>query len=259
VASQIKTGQSIKTGQRYKCTVAYDGSAYHGFQLQLNAFTVQEALEKALSTMHKQPRKIYGSGRTDAGVHAKGQVFHFDSELDIEPERWTRAFNTILKRDIRILETVKVEPNFHARFNVRKKEYRYFIQTSPIEDPFRRLYAYHVHQALNLTAMQEAAQSFLGEHDFTAFSSAKSEKKNRVRTIYRLELIPSDDEIMVICEGNGFLYNMVRIMVGTLIEIGQGKKEVEQVQQALIEKDRNLVGQTVPAHGLTLWQVTYDK
>jgi tRNA pseudouridine38-40 synthase len=245
--------------QRYKCTVAYDGSKYHGFQLQLNAFTIQEALEKALSKMHKKPMKITGSGRTDAGVHAKGQVFHFDSELKIEPHRWTKALNAILNRDIRILETIKVEPDFHARFDVLKKEYRYFIQTCAIEDPFRHLYAYHVPQTLNLTAMQEATQLFLGEHDFTAFSSLKTTVKEKVRIIHHFEMIPSDHEIMVICEGNGFLYNMVRIMVGTLIDIGQGKKDAKQVQQAFIKKDRNLAGKTAPAHGLVLWKVTYEE
>jgi tRNA pseudouridine38-40 synthase len=244
--------------QRYKCTVAYDGSKYHGFQIQENAYTVQEALEKALSKIHKKPMKLTGSGRTDAGVHARGQVFHFDSELKIHPHRWTRALNAILNRDIRILETIEVHPDFHARYDVRKKEYRYFIQTCKIADPFRHLHTYHVPQRLDLTTMQGAAELFLGEHDFTAFSSIKTKVNEKVRIIHRFEIIPSEHEIMVICEGNGFLYNMVRIMVGTLLDIGQGKKDVQQVQQAFIKKDRNLAGKTAPAHGLVLWKVTYD-
>lgn len=243
--------------KRYKCILAYDGSNYAGFQLQENAYTIQEAIERSLQHMHKEPVKIYASGRTDAGVHARGQVFHFDSKLDISNQNWTRAINSGLKPDIRILETVEVHPEYHARFDVLNKEYRYFIQRGRIIDPFRRLYSYHVPQKLDLTKMEKASKYFIGEHDFTAFSSIKSVKENKVRTLYKLDLTSNEEEIMITCIGSGFLHSMVRIIVGTLVLIGQGKIQAEQVEEAIQKRDRTLAGITAPAQGLFLWQVNY--
>lgn len=245
--------------KRYKCVVAYDGTNYAGFQMQENAYTIQEAIERSLHHIHKEPVKIYASGRTDSGVHARGQVFHFDSKLDIPNQKWTRAINSGLKPDIRILDTVEVHSGFHSRFDVQKKEYRYFIQQGRVVDPFRRLYSFHVPLKLDLTLMEEAAKYFIGEHDFTAFSSIKSVKENKVRTLYQLELASNEDEIMVTCTGSGFLHSMVRIIVGTLVQVGQGKISAEQIVEAIRKKDRTLAGTTAPAQGLFLWQVSYKQ
>lgn len=243
--------------KRYKCTIAYDGTNYAGFQLQENAYTIQEAVEGSLQHMHKEPVKIYASGRTDAGVHAKGQIFHFDSHLDITDQNWTRAINSGLKPDIRILETVQVNQDFHARFDVQKKEYRYFIQQGRIGDPFQRLYSYHVPLRLDIGEMEKASKYLVGEHDFTAFSSIKSNKENKVRTLYQLDLALNEDEIMITCTGSGFLHSMVRIIVGTLVQVGQGKIPARQVDEAIQKKERTLAGITAPAQGLFLWDVRY--
>jgi len=247
----------VRTKKKYISTVAYDGTHYAGFQVQPNAPTIQQSIEKALERIHKKPIKIFGSGRTDAGVHAKGQVFHFETELEIAESNWTRAINANLGRDIRILETVEAPLDFHARYSVKKKEYRYFLHRGAVENPFRRLYTYHIPRTLDMELIQQATQLFIGEHDFTAFSSAKSNVQNKVRTIYRLEVVPMGDELIVICEGNGFLYNMVRIIVGTLIEVGLGNISLEHIQEAFITKNRKLVGVSAPPQGLFLWKVTY--
>jgi tRNA pseudouridine38-40 synthase len=245
--------------KKFKCTVAYDGTAYSGFQTQINAISVQDCIEKSLEKIHKRPVKIYGSGRTDAGVHAKGQVFHFESELAISPARWTKALNVHLKRDIRILDTEEVDSHFHARYDVVKKEYRYYVYFNKIEDPFRRLYSYHVPQPINMDMMERAACLFIGEHDFTAFSSLKTTVHDKVRTIYHLDLVLKGNELTVICEGNGFLYNMVRMIVGTLVAVGRGRFSLSEIKEALTSQNRRFVGPTAPPHGLFLWKVTYEK
>lgn len=246
--------------KKYKCTVAYDGTAYAGFQIQINALTIQEEIEKALFKIHKeQIVKITASGRTDSGVHAKGQVFHFESPLLIPEDNWTKALNTLLNEGIRILATEEVESDFHARFDVLKKEYRYFIHAHKEEDPFRRLYTHHFPYKLSIQKIQDAASLFIGKHDFTAFTSSSSAKEDKVRTIYRLDCLQKENEIILSCEGNGFLHNMVRIIVGTLLEAGQGKRSLVQIEEALKSKERRLAGKTAPAHGLFLWKVMYHE
>ncbi|WP_025028078.1 tRNA pseudouridine(38-40) synthase TruA [Caldalkalibacillus mannanilyticus] len=245
--------------RKYKCTVAYDGTNYAGFQHQQNALSIQEAIEKALYKLHQTPVKIFGSGRTDAGVHARGQVFHFESELAIQESNWTRAINALLSPDIRIQHTEKVDLDFHARHDVLKKEYRYFLHLSRTEDPFKRLYQYRVSYDLDFAAMLEAARLFLGEHDFTAFCSKRTTVRSRIRTIYRLDLEKHGDKLVLICEGNGFLFNMVRIITGTLIAVGRKRLSYAQVKQALETLDRSLVGPTAPPHGLFLWKVSYPE
>ncbi|GAA0381180.1 tRNA pseudouridine(38-40) synthase TruA [Bacillus horti] len=247
---------------RFKCTVSYDGTHYHGFQIQTNALSVQEKLEQALKRMHNEPVAVVGSGRTDAGVHARGQVFHFDSPLEIRMDKWTLALNSYLPKDIRIQSTEPIHADFHARHDVTRKQYRYHIYRSRLENPNRRLYWAHVPYGLDMDAIRAAAKVLEGEHDFTAFSSAKSDANHRVRTIKRLDIeerkVEDGEEIVLICEGNGFLYNMVRIIAGTLIDVGRGRSSIEQVQQALKLKERRLAGKTAPAHGLNLWWVAYD-
>lgn len=252
--------------QRFACIVAYDGSAYQGFQTQPNGKTVQDRIEHVLHRMHRREVRITASGRTDAGVHARGQVFHFDSELDIAERNWIRALNAQLPADIRIIQTRMVEQTFHARYHVQRKEYRYLISCAPVDNPFARNYQCQLTVPLDVTRIKKACAYLLGEHDFSAFSSAKTEVEDRRRTIFELDLTeekdrlwPSERTYVLRCVGNGFLYNMVRIIAGTLIDVGMGKYPPEQVKRALETKDRNLAGRTAPPQGLYLWKVTYEK
>lgn len=250
--------KAVEILQKWKCTVSYDGTAYAGFQLQQQQKTIQGTIEKALADFHGQEVKIFASGRTDAGVHAKGQVFHFESSLELQSYNWIRVLNTRLPGDIRLVAMEQASQQFHARYDVQEKEYRYFIHYAAHENPLRRLYTYHVREPLDLELMKEAASFFIGEHDFTAFSSAKSTKENRVRTIRRLEIEEDGEELVVICAGNGFLQHMVRIIVGTLIAIGQGKIPLGQIEEAFLQKERSLAGKTAAAKGLCLWKVSYS-
>jgi tRNA pseudouridine38-40 synthase len=244
---------------RLKCTIAYDGSNFSGYQIQPNKRTVQGELEKALAQMHKGKRvQVYASGRTDASVHAVGQVIHFDSTLSISPDRWKKALNSLLPEDVYVKEIEPVDQSFHARYSATSKEYRYVILTTEEKDVFRRNYAYHFPYALNHEAMKEAAKYLMGTHDFTSFCSAKTEIEDKVRTIYDIDLFMKGNELIFRFVGNGFLYNMVRIMVGTLLEVGQEKLTPIQVKDILLKKDRSYAGKTVPGHGLYLWKVNYD-
>jgi tRNA pseudouridine38-40 synthase len=244
--------------QRLKCTIAYDGTLFAGYQIQPNKRTIQEEFEKALKKLHKENEvKVYASGRTDARVHAKGQVLHFDTSLDIPLDRWSIAINSILPLDISVLEVEKVPANFHARFDAQRKEYRYFIYPSPTRDPFKRNYATFFPNKLNLDAIREALPLFLGTHDFSSFCAAKTEVQDKIRTIYEIELLEEDDMLVLRYVGSGFLYNMVRIMTGTLLEIGIGNRKAESITHALMKKDRSLSGKTAPAEGLYLWKVLY--
>ncbi|MDX8363044.1 MULTISPECIES: tRNA pseudouridine(38-40) synthase TruA [Bacillaceae] len=247
--------------QRLKCTIAYDGSQFNGFQTQTlpNQRTVQGYLEKALMKIHKGHHvAIYASGRTDSGVHAYGQVIHFDSPLDIPANRWPAALNSIVPGDIVIKEVVQVDPTFHARYDVTSKEYRYKILRSKQYDVFTRKYVYHYPYPLDLSAMKMAKEYLIGTHDFTSFCSAKTAKEDKVRTIYYIDLYEENDELILHFNGSGFLYNMVRILVGTLLKVGQGKIKPQDIKTILEQKNRMLAGQTAPSHGLYLWQVNYD-
>jgi tRNA pseudouridine38-40 synthase len=252
--------------QRYACTVAYDGSAYYGFQTQPQGQTIQDQIERVLKRMHRRDVRITASGRTDAGVHALGQVFHFDSELNVEEQNWTRALNAQLPPDIRITATQAVAPTFHARYQVQRKEYRYLITCAPTENPFTRHYRCQLTRPLDLSIMREACAYLIGEHDFSAFSSAKTEVEDKRRTLYHVDVTeqdatgswPAEQTYVLRCVGNGFLYNMVRIIAGTLIDVGAGRMPPEQVKRALATKERNLAGKTAPPQGLYLWKVTYD-
>ena len=243
---------------RYKCTIAYDGTHFSGYQIQPDKRTVQLELEKVLTTMHKgKPVKVAASGRTDAGVHAKGQVIHFDSPLDLPEERWKKALGAMLPADIAILDIKKEGPEFHARFNAIRKEYRYIISLAEVKDPFMRNYAYHYPYKLNLTLMEKASEYLRGTHDFTSFCSAKTEVEDKVRTVESIDFFKDDQRLVIRFVGDGFLYNMVRIMVGTLLDIGIGKRTPEDIKDILAAHDRTKAGRTAPGHGLYLWKVDY--
>jgi tRNA pseudouridine38-40 synthase len=244
---------------RYKCIISYDGSGFSGYQVQPNKRTVQSVLEAVLTKMHKgETVRVSGSGRTDAGVHAKGQVIHFDSPLIIPEDKWEKALNSLLPEDISILSVVSVDESFHARFHALGKEYRYVLHLSSKRNPFQRKFAYQYPYRLNIQAMDHASKFFLGTHDFTSFCAVKTEVEDKVRTIETIDFTHEDDVLTIRFVGNGFLYNMVRILVGTLLEVGSGERSPEDIPIILAHKDRRLSGKTAPAHGLYLWQVFYE-
>lgn len=244
--------------QRVKCTIAYDGTYFHGYQVQPRERTVQGVIEDILSTIHKGEKiRISGSGRTDAGVHANGQVFHFDTSLSIPEEKWPVVLNTRLPDEVTVKEAMFVSTDFHSRFSVEQKEYRYRIDTGISRSPFNRHFALHFPHTLSITDMERAALHLIGEHDFTSFCSAKTEVEDKIRTIHRIDIEEHEEEIIFSFVGNGFLYNMVRILVGTLLEVGSGNIPVEEIPGILEAKDRNRAGKTAPPHGLYLWKVDY--
>lgn len=246
--------------ERIKCTIGYDGTGYSGFQIQENSNkTIQEKLQRALKKLHKGKEiTIVASGRTDAGVHAKGQVFHFDTDIIIPEENWIKAFHTKLPDSIQVHRIEKVDRSFHARYDVKQKEYRYRILNSKEPDVFKRHYTFHVWNKLDVEKMQKACKYIMGTHDFTSFCSMKTGVKGeKVRTIYKADCSEQGDEIIFTFRGDGFLYNMVRILVGTLVEVGKGVRSPEEIQEIIGAKSREKAGKTAPAHGLFLWEVQY--
>ncbi len=238
--------------RRIMLTVAYDGTNYHGWQIQKNGITIEEVLNKALSDLLREPIEVIGASRTDSGVHAMGNLAVFDTTSKIPAEKFTYALNQRLPEDIRIQESKRVADDFHPRHCESKKTYEYRILNRKIPLPQKRLYAHFTYYDLDVEKMQEAADCLVGEHDFAAFCSAGAQVENTVRTIYSVEVEKQGEEIVIRVCGNGFLYNMVRIIAGTLMEIGQDRLTKEQLVQALKSGDRALAGPTAPACGLTL-------
>lgn len=242
---------------RVKLIVAYDGTNYHGWQIQKNALSVEEVLTEALCGLLGERITLVGASRTDTGVHALGNVAVFDTSTRIPPEKIALAVNTRLPEDIRVMHSEEVAETFHPRHCVSRKTYEYSITNAKIQLPTKRLYSYFVYIPLNVERMKEAAKLFLGEHDFAGFCSAGSQVKTTVRTIYDINVGQDGEDIKIQVTGNGFLYNMVRILSGTLIEVGMGRLELDTVRRAIEEADRNLAGPTAPANGLTLVQIEY--
>ncbi|MFD2925203.1 tRNA pseudouridine(38-40) synthase TruA [Halobacillus naozhouensis] len=245
--------------QRLKCRVEYDGTAYAGYQVQPNGVTIQAKIENALTQMHKGERvKVIASGRTDAGVHAVGQVIHFDTNLHIPASNWKRALSSMLPSDIRVANAEQVSEDFHARYDAKGKEYRYYVWNSPEANLFRRLYTYHIRKPLDIESMREACRWVEGEHDFTSFCSPRTDLKgSKVRTIRKAAIEQQGTELVFIFKGNGFLYNMVRILVGTILEVGLGDRTPDELKTMLAAGDRKSAGKTAPPHGLFLWNVDY--
>lgn len=245
---------------RYMCVVSYDGTRYAGYQKQLNAaVTIQATIEKALAKIHKGEKvETTASGRTDAGVHAKGQTFHFNSSLALPEQNWARALNAVLPDDIVVVKVSEVAEDFHARYHVTAKTYHYVVLNQKELDPFQRNYCFHVKEKLDLEQMQTACQLLMGKHDFTAFCTAKTGVKgSKVRELYHVSCQEQYGKIVFTFTGKGFMYNMVRILVGTLLEIGRGKRSAEDIPTIIASKERSQAGQTAPAHGLYLTEVRY--
>jgi tRNA pseudouridine38-40 synthase len=240
-----------------KLTIEYDGTNYHGWQSQINAVTVQDTLTNALKKLTGEDCELTGSSRTDMGVHALGHVANFFTSSAIPADRFSYALNSVLPEDIVIIKAEEVSPEFHSRFQAKGKKYRYLIYNSKYRSALHRNRAWHIRGALDLDAMQTAAEAFLGEHDFFAFMASGSSVKTTVRTIYDISLVKKDELLEFEIQGNGFLYNMVRIIAGTLVYVGMGKIKAEEVSGIIQSKNRKLAGKTAPAHGLYLVEVYY--
>ncbi len=243
---------------RVKLTIEYDGTNYCGWQRQPNGVTIQEALEKELFKLTGEAITLHGAGRTDSGVHALGQVAHFDTHSRIPPEKFCYALNTGLPRDIRVQESSLVPDDFHARFSARAKHYRYSIRLAPHAGALRRNIELHVHDALDVAAMQEAAKLVIGARDFASFAAAGSAVEDTVREVYRSEVSCLDGQMIYDIIGSGFLYNMVRIITGTLLHIGRNALEPGHMSRVIAAKSRAAAADTAPAKGLALVKVFYD-
>lgn len=244
--------------KRIKLTVAYDGTDYCGWQVQKNGLTVEEVLNKALSRLTGENITVTGASRTDAGVHAQGNVAVFDTDTQIPPERLIYALNTVLPEDVVAVKSEEVPAGWHPRRCVSVKTYEYRILNRELPDPVRRRDTYFVYFPLDLERMKAAAEYLKGTHDFKGFCSAQTSVKDTVRTIYDLDLWREGDIITIRVRGNGFLYNMVRIIAGTLAGVGRGYFEPEEVKDMLESKDRTKSGVTAPPQGLTLIGIEYE-
>lgn len=243
----------------FKITLAYDGTRYSGFQLQENANTIQAEVEKALAVIYGEPIRISGAGRTDSGVHAKGQVFSFQADERVPARSLPSALKGLLPRDIVAWQGEAVEEGFHARFSPSRKTYCYTVDNAPFPDVFLRRFAYHFPSPLNLEAMREAALHLVGKHDFSAFRAASSDTRSSLRELEVLRINAEDSLIKFVFEADGFLYKMVRIMVGTLIKVGEGRMAAGNIEKILASHSRGQAGPTAPPHGLCLEKVVYEE
>lgn len=248
---------------RVLLVVAYDGTSYHGWQVQNNEpKTIEGELNRALSDLTGEEIHVIGASRTDAGVHALGNIAVFDTQSTIPPESFCKALNGKLPWDIRIVDSYQVDDEFHPRHMDTKKTYTYHIYHGPICMPMERLYNFHVYGQVDVLAMQEAAKAFIGEHDFAAFCAAGSQAETTIRTIYDLQVSNrpvgnGDEYIDITVTGSGFLYNMVRIIAGTLLEVGRGRIKAADVSDIIKSGDRAKSGPTLPAMGLVLVQYEF--
>lgn len=243
--------------KRVKLTVAYDGTNYHGWQVQPNGNTIEAELNRHLSELLGEEIRVTGASRTDAGVHALGNVAVFDTSARMPAEKISYAMNTRLPEDIRIQESCEVAPDFHPRFCRTVKTYEYRILNRKFPDPTKRLYSYFYYYPLDVEKMKTAAAYLVGEHDFQSFCTMKPDLENTVRRIYSLDIEKEGDMILIRVTGNGFLYNMVRIIAGTLIRVGGGFIPPESMQAILEGKNRKLAGETARPEGLTLVEIQY--
>ncbi|CAN5584319.1 tRNA pseudouridine(38-40) synthase TruA [soil metagenome] len=248
----------------FKLTIQYDGTDFHGWQTQGELRTVQGELTRALTLIDGREVVVHGSGRTDAGVHAQGQVASVRVERQITPEKLGAAINGNVAKDLRIIKARIAGDDFHARYSALEKTYLYRVVNNPVVSPFWVRYAHHEARELDLESMNASAALFLGTHDWTAFSAAQTDSESRTRTVTHLEVSKRSDErsgepmVEVTTSADGFLRYMVRSIVGTLLAVGRGELDETQIKRAIAQGDRSLSGATAPACGLTLWSVRYE-
>ena len=240
-----------------KLIIEYDGKGFNGWQKQPNKLNIQGEIERAIEEITGESIDLIASGRTDAGVHSLGQTANFKTESKIPIEKIPIAINSKLKQSIIIKSAEEVDERFHSRYNVKSKKYRYTINNSKYGSAIYRNVEYHFPIKLNIENMQKAAKYFEGEHDFKAFKASGTSSKSSVRKIYKAEVIKNEDRIYIELTGNGFLYNMVRIIYGTLLDVGSGKIAPEEIKNIIETKDRKLAGKTLPPQGLCLVEVNY--
>jgi tRNA pseudouridine38-40 synthase len=248
---------------KFKLIIAFDGAAYEGWQVQKNGTGVQEKIETALAKLFPSRPRIHSSSRTDTGVHALGMVAHFeapDGECKMTAHKLALALNAWLPDDVRVMTAARAAKDFHARFNARGKQYRYFVWNHTAMNPLLRHSAWHVTRRLDLKAMRAAAKLFPGKHDFKSFAANRNyEMESTVRTLTRCDIKKSGPLLTFTIEGDGFLYKMCRGIVGTIVQCGLGKFPPEEIKTMLAQKDRRVAGMTAPAHGLVLWKVFYQQ
>ncbi len=240
-----------------KLIIEYDGKGFNGWQKQPNKLNIQGEIEKAIGEITGEKIDLIASGRTDAGVHSLGQTANFKTNSNIPIEKFPIAINSKLKKSIVIKNAEEVDERFHSRYSVKSKKYRYTINNSQYGSAIYRDMEYHFSFELDIQKMQEATKFFEGEHDFKAFKASGTSSKSSVRTIFKAEVIKNEDRIYIELTGNGFLYNMVRIISGTLIDVGTGKIEPSEIKTIIESKERIRAGKTLPARGLCLVEVNY--
>lgn len=240
-----------------KLTLEYDGESYHGWQRQPQLTTVQGRIEETLARIFQEKVHLIGAGRTDAGVHARGQVANFKTQNQISLQNLKVALNGLLPKDILVRQAVLVKDAFHARYQAKSRSYCYTILNSPLSSPFFRKYAYFFSHSLDIADMKKAAKFLVGKHDFSSFRRAGASQGNCLRTVKGLKISTEKDLVLLNIEADSFLYNMVRIMAGTLVEVGRGKIATGEVGRILKAKDRRQAGPTLPAQGLCLLKVKY--
>lgn len=245
----------------YKITIAYDGSPFCGWQIQPNGISIQAKIEETIQIIMRESVHVIGAGRTDAGVHALGQIAHFHCDQEIQSFRFLESMNGLLPKEIRIKAIDSVPLDFHAQRSAKSKIYHYHLCLNRIQNPFNRLYSYQVYGKINLDLLKEGAQLFVGTHDFTSFANEAhlgAAHANPVRNLYRINVLPEEEGVRLEFEGDGFLYKMVRNIVGTLLEVARGKRPLEDIERIFEAKDRRKAGIAVPPHGLFLVQVCYE-
>ncbi|MBQ9142265.1 MAG: tRNA pseudouridine(38-40) synthase TruA [Lachnospiraceae bacterium] len=243
--------------KRVRLIVAYDGTNYHGWQVQPGMITIESELNCCLSALLQEEIQVIGASRTDSGVHALGNVAVFDTTARMPAEKISYALNQRLPEDIRIQKSEEVASDWHPRHCDSRKTYEYYIYRGEFPLPTKRLYSLHTYHKLDVARMQEAASYLEGEHDFKSFCQTGAQVESTVRTIYKVEVLENGAELIIRVCGNGFLYNMVRIIVGTLLEVGQGKRRPEDMKDIIEAKDRAAAGPTAPAHGLLLYKYEF--
>ncbi len=241
-----------------KIKIEYDGKNFNGWQKQPDKLNIQGEIERAIFDVTGEEVELTASGRTDAGVHSLGQTANFKMENNMPIEKIPLAINSKLKKSIRVQTAEEVDGRFHSRYNCKGKKYRYIINNAPIESALYKDLELHISQRLDIEKMREAVKYFVGKHDFSAFKSSGTSSKNSIREIYKAEIIEDGDRVKIELTGSGFLYNMVRIISGTLVDVGLGKTKPNQIPDIIESKDRGMAGKTLPPQGLYLVEVYYE-